>query len=48
MEYHEIIKLSDNTPNQPTKFRTKKSLKKMITHVECITPIVKLNFKLQC
>ena len=47
MEYHKII-LSDNTPNQPTKFRTRNGLKKMIMHVECITPKVKLNLKLQC
>ena len=27
MEYQEIIKLLDNTPNQPTKFRTKNWVK---------------------
>ena len=48
MEYHKIILLPDNTPNQPTKLRTKNGLKKMIMHVECITPKVKLNLKLQC
>ena len=24
MEYHKVIKLLDNTPSQPSKFRTKK------------------------
>ena len=27
MEYQKIINLLDNTPNQPTKFRTKKWVK---------------------
>ena len=43
MEY-----LLENTPNQPTKFRTKNGLKQMMNHMERITLIVKLNLKLQC
>ena len=41
MEYQKMINLLGNTPNQPSKFRTKNC-------VEYITPIVKLNLKLQC
>ena len=49
MEYKKIVKMLDNTPNQPLKFKTKTWLKKKkIVHVKCITPIVKLNLKLQC
>ena len=36
-----------NTPNQPTKFRTKFWVE-MMTRVESTTLIVKLNLKLQC
>ena len=36
-----------NTPNQPTKFRTKTWVE-MMTRVESTTLIVKLNLKLQC
>ena len=43
MEYQKIINFLDNTPNQPTKYRTK-----TMTHLECITLIVKLSLKLQC
>ena len=48
MEYQKIINLLDNTPNQLTKFRTKIGFKQMMTNVERITLIVKLNLKLQC
>ena len=51
MEYQKIINLLGNTPNQPTKFRTKIGLKSMMTNVERINSqikdIVKLNLKLQ-
>ena len=40
MEYLEIINFLDNTPNQPCKCRTKNWAE--------ITPLVKLNLKLQC
>ena len=48
MEYQKIINLIDNTPNQPTKFRTKNWVEINVTQVELITLIVKLNLKLQC
>ena len=48
MEYKKIINLLDNTPNQQSKFRTKTVLEYMITHMEHITTIIKLDFKLQC
>ena len=47
MGYQKIINLLDNTPNQPFKFRTKNYVENLF-HVECITPTVKLNLKLQC
>ena len=48
MEYQKTINLLENTPNQPTKFRTKNWVEIMMTRVERITLIVKLNLKLQC
>ena len=45
---HQKKKLLDNTPNQPTKFRTKNGLTKMMMHMERITLIDKLNLKFQC
>ena len=48
MEYQNIINLLGNTPNQPSKFRTKIGLKKMLTLAERMTTIAKLNLKLQC
>ena len=48
MEYQKIINLWDNTTNQPSKFRKKIGLNLMMTHVECITQIAKLNLRLQC
>ena len=48
MEYQKIIQLLDNTPNQPTKFRTKNLVEKHVSHVGHITLIVKLDLKLQC
>ena len=46
MEYQKIINLLGNTPNQPSKFRTKNCVE--MNHVEHITPIINLNLKLQC
>ena len=48
MEYQNIIILLGNTPNQPSKFRTKIGLKKMLTLAERMTTIAKLNLKRQC
>ena len=48
MEYQKIICLVDNTPNQLSKFRTKNWVEINDDHVECMTPTVKLNLKLQC
>ena len=51
MEYQKILNLLDSTPNQPSKFRTKNRIKindDMMTEVERVTPIVKLNLKLPC
>ena len=48
MKYQKIIQLLDNTPNQPTKFRTKNWVEKHVSHVGHITLIVKLDLKLQC
>ena len=46
MEYKK--KLLDNTPNQPTKFRTKKWVEINVDSRGIITLIVKLNLKLLC
>ena len=46
MEYQKLIKLIDNTPNQPTKFRIANWVEVMI-QVDCIKPIIKLNSKVQ-
>ena len=45
MEYKkkQTINLFDNTPNYPSKFRTKNWVEINDDSVECITPIVKLN-----
>ena len=48
MEYQKIIKLLDNTPNPPTKFRTKNCVEIMMIHLKRITLIVQLNLKLRC
>ena len=49
MECQKLVNLLDNTPIQPTKFGLKTiGLKQMMTHVERITAIAKLNLKLQC
>ena len=40
MEYQKITNLLENTPNQPNKL--------VLTHVELITLIVKLNLKILC
>ena len=41
------MKLSDNTPNQASKFREKIELKQMMTLEERIAPVVKLILNLQ-
>ena len=41
MEYQKIINFLENTPNQPTKFRTKNWVEINETHVERTTLIVK-------
>ena len=43
MEYQKIINLLENTPSQPTKFRTKNW-----AEINNDLLIVKLNLKLQC
>ena len=48
MEYQKLINLLENTPNQPSKFRTKNWVEINDDKVERITPIVILNLKLQC
>ena len=54
MEYQKIINLLGDiksswyTLNQPSKFRTKNWVETMMTQVEYITKVVKLNLKLQC
>ena len=47
MEYHKILNLLDNTPNQPSKFKTKNCVEIKIRK-ERIPPIVKLILKLRC
>ena len=43
MEYKKIIDLLDNTPNQPSKFKTKNLVKIHMYHEECIMKIIKLD-----
>ena len=43
MEYQKIKDLLDSTPNQPSNFREKSVLKKMMMCVELMTSIVKPN-----
>ena len=47
MEYQKIINLLDNTPNQPTKFRSKNWVE-INDDSGGMTLMVKLNLKLQC
>ena len=42
MEYQKTINFSDNTPYQPSKFRTKNWFNQMMTHLEHITRMVNL------
>ena len=42
------MNLLDNTPNQPTKFRTKHCVQRNDESRGSITLIVKLDLKLQC
>ena len=48
MEHKKIINLLDNTSNQTTIFRTKNWVEINMMQLEHITPLVKLNLKLQC
>ena len=48
MEYQKIINLLDNPSNQLSKFRTKNSVEKIMTHMKQKTVAVKLDLKLQC
>ena len=48
MEYQKMINLLDNTPNQPTKLRTKNWVEINDDSRERITLRVKVNWKLQC
>ena len=48
MEYQKTINLLDNTPNQPSIFRTKNSVEINVTHMKRITSIVQVNLKIQC
>ena len=48
MEYQKIIKLLENAPNQPNKFRTKSWVEVNKNQVERITLIVQLHLKLYC
>ena len=48
MEYQKIINLLDNTPNQPSQFKTKNWVEINDDHEEHITKTIKLNLKLQC
>ena len=48
MEYQKIINLLDNTPNQPSKSRTKNWIEVNDDVPATYSTIVKLNLKLQC
>ena len=48
MKYLKIINLLDNEITQTCKFKTKNRVEINDKHMERITPMVKLNLKLQC
>ena len=49
MEYQKIANLiDDDTSNQPSKFRTRNLVEKMMNQEEHVMLIVKLSLKLQC
>ena len=48
MKHQKIINLLNNTPNQPTKLKTKNWVEINDDSRELIALIVKLNLKLQC
>ena len=48
MEYQKLINLLENTPNQPSKFRTKNWVEINDDKRGTYKPIVKLILKLQC
>ena len=47
MEYQNIINYLDNTPNQPSKLRTKNQVEINDDSYGRIKPVVKLDLKLQ-
>ena len=48
MEYQKILNLVDNTPNQPTKFRTKNWFEINNDSRERYSTISQTKFKIQC
>ena len=48
MEYQKIINLLHSAANQPSKFRIKNGLKRMVMWVEHTTQTVKSSSRLQC
>ena len=48
MEYQEIINLLDNTPNHPVNSRTKNWDEINDDSLESLSPMMKLDLKLQC
>ena len=48
MEYQESINHLDNTPNQPSKFRTKNWVETNDDSHRMYNSIVKVNLRLQC
>ena len=48
MEYHTITNLLDNTPNQPSKFRTKNCAEINDESRGTYILVLKLNLKQQC
>ena len=47
MEYQKITNLLDSASNQPSKFKTKNWVEKMMNQEEYIILIVKLNLRIQ-
>ena len=47
MNYEKIISFLVNTTNKPSNLKQKFRLKEMITYLELVTKIVKINSKLQ-
>ena len=47
MEYQKMLNFLDGTTNQPSRYRTRNWVKKMMNQKERIMPKMKLNLKLQ-